>query len=437
MTTKRLVPGVNDLATLRPDIAADWDYEKNGGLKPSDVTALSGRKVWWKCRRNHSWAARIQDRSTNCGCPFCGGRRVLAGFNDLATLRPDIAAQWDYEKNGALQPSQVTLCSGIHVWWKCEHGHSWRAAIGVRTSGCNCPFCSGRNAVSGFNDLATLYPDIAAQWDHEKNGELKPECFMPFSGRKVWWKCGLNHSWPARIRSRTRGNGCPFCAGNRALPGFNDLATLRPDIAAQWDYEKNGDLTPEDVTVAANKKVWWKCERDHSWQAVIASRSAGCNCPFCFGAKVLPGFNDLATLYPDIAAQWDYEKNGELRPEQVTAHSTRKIWWKCSVNHSWCAEISNRSTGNGCPFCAGTKVWPGFNDLASVSPWLLEFWDYERNVGLSPSELMPHTNRSAWWKCQYGHHWRDSVVRMQTGKGCPYCYRGGTARYRGHIVPSI
>ena len=131
MASNRPVPGVSDLATLRPDIAADWDYEKNGGLKPSDVTALSGRKVWWKCKRGHSWAARIQDRSKNCGCPFCGGRRVLPGFNDLATLRPDIAAQWDCEKNGGLKPNQVTVSSGVYAWWKCERGHSWRAVIDI------------------------------------------------------------------------------------------------------------------------------------------------------------------------------------------------------------------------------------------------------------------------------------------------------------------
>lgn len=434
---KRILPGFNDLATLQPELAAQWDYEKNGDLNPSEFAPFSEKKVWWKCELNHSWTARIEDRSKDCGCPFCGGKRVLAGFNDLKTLRPELAAQWDYEKNGSLKPDMVTISAGTRIWWKCIMGHSWQAYVYSRTSGSGCPFCSGRNAVPGVNDLATLYPHIAAQWDTEKNGGLTPDKILPRSGKRAWWKCELNHSWCAIVRSRVHGCGCPFCSNTRVLPGFNDLAALRPDIARQWDCAKNGSLAPEDVTVYSNKKVWWICVQGHSWQTTVYSRSMGSGCPYCQGIKVMPGINDFASLYPEIAAQWDYEKNGERNPDQFLPHAGEKVWWKCGLNHSWSAEIANRTAGNGCPYCAGRKVWPGFNDMATVSPWLLDFWDYERNADLAPSDLMPHTNRKAWWKCQHGHHWRSSVVNMQKSSVCPYCYRGGTTRYRSRIVSSI
>lgn len=229
----------------------------------------------------------------------------------------------------------------------------------------------------------------------------------------------------------------------RAIPGINDLATLRPDIAAQWDYEKNGALKPEDVTVGSNKKVWWKCARNHSWPTRVHKRTKGSNCPFCMGKRVLPGFNDLATLRPDIAAEWDYDKNGNLTPEQVTAHANKKVWWKCHLNHSWDATIAGRThqgkraKGQGCPYCAHKKVCPGFNDLATVTPSLLDSWDYERNANLNPCDLTPYTRRMVWWKCKNGHHWRTSAHDMQYGYGCPYCYPRKAALYRPRIVPSI
>ena len=57
----------------------------------------------------------------------------------------------------------------------------------------------------------------------------------------------------------------------------------------------------------------------------------------------MSGENDLATLFPDIAAQWDAERNGSLRPDQVTSFSNRKVWWLCPEGHVWHTAISNRT----------------------------------------------------------------------------------------------
>ena len=104
----------------------------------------------------------------------------------------------------------------------------------------------------------------------------------------------------------------------------NDLATLYPDIAAQWDEEKNGALRPSSVTAGSNRRVWWRCEKGHSYRAVIAQRGDGC--PYCANRKVLPGFNDLATVQPLVAKQWHESLNGALTPEMVTAGSHKKVW---------------------------------------------------------------------------------------------------------------
>ena len=47
---KALIIGENDLATMRPDLAEEWNFEKNGEIKPYDVTCGSNKKVWWICK---------------------------------------------------------------------------------------------------------------------------------------------------------------------------------------------------------------------------------------------------------------------------------------------------------------------------------------------------------------------------------------------------
>ena len=99
-----------------------------------------------------------------------------------------------------------------------------------------------------------------------------------------WMKtiCNMNHRWRASIVSRTKGSKCPYCSGICVIRGKNDLATLRPDIAAEWNDEKNGELKPCNLKIKSNKKVWWKCKNGHEWQAIISNRTnKNQGCPFC------------------------------------------------------------------------------------------------------------------------------------------------------------
>lgn len=178
-----------------------------------------------------------------------------------------LVVEWDTLNNLPLVPEEVSLKSGKKVWWKCIEGHEWQARVVDRTNGNGCPYCSGKRAVVGVNDLATLNPTIASEWNFDKNGENRPEQYCLHSGKKVWWRCKEGHEWQATIDSRTRqkGNGCPYCAGQRVIKGKNDLVTIAPELAEQWNYEKNGNLLPEDVCVSSGKKVWWKCSYGHEW----------------------------------------------------------------------------------------------------------------------------------------------------------------------------
>ena len=102
------------------------------------------------------------------------------------------------------------------------------------------------------------------------------------------------------------------------------------ELMAEWNWEKNNELgfDPKTLTLGNNKKAWWKCSKGHEWQATIASRNSGSGCPYCSGNKVLKGENDLQTVNPTLAKEWNYEKNGDSKPENFTANSGQKVWWK-------------------------------------------------------------------------------------------------------------
>jgi Zn finger protein HypA/HybF involved in hydrogenase expression len=213
-----VIPGKNDLETVSPLLAAQWHPNKNGPLSPGEVTSGSKRKVWWRCVRGHEWQASIKSRTQGAGCPVCAGKVVISGENDLESYSPELAEQWDREKNGALSPAQVSVFSNRRVWWKCSKGHEWQAKISDRvTKRSDCPYCTNRKVLAGFNDLKTVEPLVAAQWHPEKNDPLEPSMVLPGSTKRVWWRCTDCHEWKAVIYSRTGAQkcGCPVCAGKQ------------------------------------------------------------------------------------------------------------------------------------------------------------------------------------------------------------------------------
>jgi len=417
----KVLKGYNDLQTINPELAKEWNYEKNGNLRPDNVTANSSRKVWWKCPKGHEWKASIAYKNNKGGCPICSGKKVLKGFNDLQTKNLELAKEWDFEKNGDLKPNAVTENSKKKVWWKCSKGHSWDATVQNRNRGSGCPYCSGNKVWKGDNDLQTINPTLASEWNCEKNNGLMPTDVTANSHYKVWWKCPKGHEWEATVASRSSGNRCPICAGQKVLEGYNDLQTLNPTLAKEWHPTKNGALLPTMVRTGSGQKVWWICSKGHEWEADISSRNKGNGCPVCASKKVLEGDNDLQTSNSTLASEWNYEKNNGLTPADVTANSHKKVWWKCSKGHEWEAIIKTRNNGNGCPVCANKKVLKGYNDLQTINPKLASEWNYEKNIGLSPTELTPKSDKKVWWKCEKGHEWEASVKSRSYGTGCPEC----------------
>ena len=263
-----------------------------------------------------------------------------------------------------------------------------------------------------------MCPSLAEEWS-PKN-KIKPTQVSVGSHKKVLWhgKCG--HEWTAVIKNRVRGAGCPYCSHNIVLPGFNDLASRFPNLAAEWS-ERNYPLRPNVVTAFKNKKVWWKCSLGHEWHTLISTRAGGSQCPYCSGIMLLKGFNDFATMHPSLAEEWS-ELNYPLLPDQVNEKSTKNVWWKCRVcGNEWKAVINARVKGVSCPVCAERKVLKGYNDLATTDAELCKEWDYEKN-NVEPTEISRNSHNRAWWLCKYGHSWNAKICeRTHESKTCTVC----------------
>ncbi len=321
-------------------------------------------------------------------------RKVL---KSLSTTHPDIAL----EANG-WDPTQVTSGSHKKMNWICKYGHQWIAVVKSRTEGRNCPVCSGKKVLIGFNDLATTHPDIAKEafgWD--------PQTVTAGSAKRMKWKCQLGHIWDAQVLDR-RETGCAVCVGRKVLSGFNDLATTHPEIAAQasgWD--------PRTVREKSGRNLIWKCELGHEWKTTVFTRTQGKGCPYCSGRRVLPGYNDLANGFPDIAAEadgWD--------PSTITSHSGKKQKWKCAEGHSWFATPNHRVAGSGCPSCSSTQYDPnltGYLYFLRHENWNL----FQIGITNQPDKRLAKHSRLGWEVIEVlqmdglaARNWETSILKL-------------------------
>ncbi len=323
----------------------------------------------------------------------------------LSVTHPELAREAD-----GWDPDSYTHGSDKKMSWKCQASHIWIATISNRSLlKTGCPYCSGQKVLAGFNDLATLFPDVAKEadgWD--------PNLVTARTRKKKAWTCSLGHRWNASISDRTIGTGCPYCAGQKVLAGFNDLAFLDPDLASEaygWDAT--------EFTIKSGAKKTWRCKLGHMYETSIRHRSNGTNCPVCSGSKTLVGFNDLKTTHPFLAEEaegWD--------PTLIGAGSGLTKKWRCHQGHVWSTRVIHRKNGVGCPSCSET----GFNPNKKGFLYFLTNPDWEMmQIGITnvPDDRLDRHKRSGWQTLEVrgpmdGHltmQWETAILRMLKAKG--------------------
>jgi len=412
----------NCLLTLNPSLANEWHPTKNGSLTPIDVTAGSGRKVWWQCSRGHEWESAIYSRTSGIGCPNCHSQTSLLElkvFTEMKFLFHD--AEHRKKIHGVecdvFLPSLNLAIEIDGAYFHKDKYEQDKVKTNVLKKG-NVDLIRIRE--KGLSKVSSH--DILL-----KTTKIDFSLFRSLIQQILRLK-PVNYDIRNRIQDYLTkselANNKEFLRIWNMLPSpFPELSlqSLNPSLAEEWHPTKNGSLTPIDVTAGSGKKIWWRCSRGHVWESTVSNRSNGNGCPECAG-KIANDENCLLTLNPSLANEWHHRKNGSLTPKDVTVSSHKKAWWRCTKGHEWEALISNRSKGRGCPYCAGQKV-NDENCLKTVNPTLTKEWHPTKNASLTPKDVTAGSRKKVWWLCSKGHEWEASVSNRNKGRGCPTCYR--------------
>lgn len=135
---------------------------------------------------------------------------------------------------------------------------------------------------------------------------------------------------------------------------MRSFAEVHPELVEEWSAENA--VSPYKVSYGSNKAIIWNGSCGHTWTATPHNRSHGHGCPICSDNKIVPGLNDLASQYPDVAVEWS-DRNSPAMPSQFTSKSNREFWWICSsCSREWRARIADRTEGHGCPFCLKDSI---------------------------------------------------------------------------------
>lgn len=482
---ERYIKGKRVLAETHPQLAEEWVGCDNPKFTPNTCVAGSNIKAKWKCKDcGGEYESYVSNRALKgVGCPYCAGQKVLKGYNDLQTKLPELAFEWS-DKNVIL-PTEVTAHSNKKVYWKCPLGHEdYLMSVKQRANRQGCPICA-RQSQTSFPEQAIYYylnqifPDVLNRYIYEKR---EIDIFIPSKNIGIEYNGYFSHKTKSKkdaakktflesvgiklivikeykfdtekehadlyIHERT-----PFKELSMLIKELvelldvqdivdincerdaitiknqyittrkeNSIASIRPDLVEFWDYEKNGSITPEMVTLGTGQRFYWKCRLCSQSYLNYPSRIAeGSVCSKHRNLLKREG-NDLATKHPELLKYWDYDKN-DVEPSEIYGGGERIVYWKCEKGHSYTKSILKHIRGEGCPVCSGKKVLPGFNDLQTLRPDIASTWNYAKNGNVLPSQITEHSNKKYWWICDKGHEWETTVNNRSNGRGCPTCYR--------------
>ena len=272
--TNKQVPYEKSIEYALPHLKEEFSSKNT--KKMSEIYAGSGETLVWDCSEGHEWTASPNHRKQNIKCRVCSNKQFLKGVNDLKTLYPKLAEEFDELKNGDTAENTLGKISKKYHW-KCKYGHEWITTLNHRhNSGSGCPTCSGYKVLAGFNDLQTKFPDIAKEWNYKRN-KSRPSEYTAKSRSIVWWKCVNGHEWKTRVASRTQGRGCKDCSNKgtseperimyKIICNANYIAFKNQYIEANVQYTKRRKIEcdivlPKEKIIIEYDGYFWHTDID-------------------------------------------------------------------------------------------------------------------------------------------------------------------------------
>lgn len=419
--------GYNDLASQYPDLAQEFDADKNM-VHPDDIYYASTLQYWWKCTEGHEFIRSAYHRVARAGeCPVCNREIVVKGINDLQNKYPEVVNIWDYEKN-SVSPDEISDISTSRFYFKCKLGHTYEAGLNsVKNNSFKCHVCNNIIVQKGINSLVDTHPELAAEFS--PNEMRKPSEFNKHMAYSILWRCPhCNGDYHYSIKDRELNDeSCPYCYKKRVLPGYNALTDTHPELVKEWS--PNNERGPETFTKDVGVYVKWICPKcNGEYAASISSREVADDaCPYCKNDKPLLGYNSLADTHPKLAEEWS--PNNATKPYEVLKKYTYPVKWVCSnCGGEYTAKINKREIGDdSCPYCNDNKILQGYNSFKAKHDKLLNEWDYINNYLIcNPDTVSDNTRKKVWWICQNKHKYLMPIsmrvyYQKRNLKACPYC----------------
>ena len=167
---------------------------------------------------------RICDREYgDDSCPYCAGKRPLAGFNTLEVTNPELISEWS--NDNVRNINEFLQTSGYIAQWVCSVCHGeYYARILYRVLGKeNCPYCDDRKVLPGYNSFAVRHKDLLKSWDYLNNYILlDPDMISDSCTERVWWICENNPSHKYQLSPKQKimyqkrhMESCSICKGRR------------------------------------------------------------------------------------------------------------------------------------------------------------------------------------------------------------------------------
>ena len=436
---RKIVPGLNDFGTLFPEIAKEWDYVKNYPKTPADVFPGNNTTwYWWKCDKGHSYKAKLNNKtslSNQTKCPYCSNNKVLPGFNDLETWCREngfgILIK-EYAPDNLHKMSEILYGHDKKAKWVCSIcGHRYSSNVYNRTKGVGCPECNKAKKSSIpeqalYYYIKKIFPDAKNSYSEMFDNTMELDIFIPSLNIGIEYD-GIAWHNSEKIRDRER-KKYQICKSKgiklvRVREGkkYGKIADICDKCFltsfVSRNYTELNRVVHEVISYISSNNIDIDCERDlsHIYSNFIHKKIE----------------HSLAEEYPDVAEEWDYEKNGNLTPEMVKAHSSKVVWWKCKKQHpsyrkSICERVGQKY---GCLYCSGRLPIPGKTDILTLFPNVCKDWDYKKNKNIDIHLVKPGSQQKVWWKCIYcGKEWRQTPNRKINRygidvPGCTECRR--------------
>lgn len=384
-----------------PHLMSEIHPDRNAGVDVAGLSSGSSKTVWWRCPNGHEWSTEARQRARGgSGCAQC------QRLGTVAELYPDLVKEIHPLLNSDLVVADLSAGSTRRVWWRCSSGHEWEAKVTDRCrSGTGCARCLRLGSV------AQLHPELLLEAHPNRNDATVVADLSAGSSQNVWWQCADGHEWQASVNSRRQGTGCPSCWGLFSAT----VAHTHPHLLNEVDTRRSPNIDVATLTAGSTQRVWWKCERGHSWETPLGERTRGAGCLTCARIDYRQYNSSLDVTHPVLAAEWS-SRNLD-RPSVYTAGSGSRVWWQCDQGHHWRTAINTRTKGSGCPTCGGLYDQP----LRLSHPDLVQRWHHGRNSHLDLTTITAGSSETAWWQCEHGHEWQRAVLGEVKAHGCARC----------------